>query len=175
MTTATGAWSLAQKYAADTLAACAEWQGWVDAANASQAASRIYQDALPGPRHGNDYTLDELQTYRPFALIGSETEQGFRSERIADGTVNDAGVILIEIEDDIPDAIEDQPGEIALRLRNHVGTLIAELFALHGTAGYLAIEAIDVDGPYRTRSTAEETVGRAQVVVLRCEWGTTGG
>lgn len=171
MTTPTGALSLAQKYAADSLAACAEWQSWVGAANATQAASRIYQDALPPPRFGNDYTRDELESYRPFALITTDLDGGFRSQGIAYGTTDDAGVIIIAIEDDIPEAIADHPAEIALRVRNHIGTLISQLMALSGSAGYLAIESIDVDGPYRTHPNKIETIGDMQVVELRCTWG----
>ncbi len=157
----------------DTLANCAEWQSWTDAANATQAESRIFQEALPKPRNGDTYTLDELRTYRPFALIETEDEEMFRTERVGVGTTSDSGVIKLSIEDDVPEAIEDQPAEIAIRWRNHIGTLIGELMDQHGTAGRLAIESIEVQRIYRTEEEEIKTIGDAIAVEMRITWGVT--
>lgn len=174
MTTETGDWALAHKHMAASLANCDEWQDWTGANNATQAASRVFQESPTAPRYSDTYSLDELQSLRPYAVIETPDDGAFRMAFTARGTTIESGALLIFIQADVPEAIADQPDEIALRIRNRIGTLAQELMANRETAGYLAINSIEVIDISRTPKNEHARIGDAIDVQLRVEWGGAG-
>jgi hypothetical protein len=174
MSTPTGGLAKAQQNLATTLANCAEWQDWTGAVDATQAENRIHHDALPGPRFGREYTRQELQTFRPYALIWTDEEDGHRSEKVAEGGnyARESGTLYIRFAADVPEAIEEQPGEADRRINSRVGTIVQELYARAAStpAGSLAIKNIIDSAPGRARDIDVETMGDALVKELRIEW-----
>ena len=174
MTTASGALSKAQDYMADMLAAGSAFQDWVGADDSTEAAARIYQDALPAPADGNAHSLAELQGYRPYALIWTEPSGGFSRDIDSAGSGNffrDNGRVRVMLEQDVPTAAESDVAEAELLWRNTVGDIIDDLSELAGVAGYLSVTHLSVDGPHRTHPDDVDSIGNSQYVQIAFDWG----
>jgi len=169
-----GGMSLAQEYLRTALADCSTFQAWVGAADQAEALARIYHEALPAPANGNEYTLAELQAYRPFALIWTSEQNGYSKRRLAVGTWAESGRIMIRLEEDVDPQIANDPAEVARRFRNTIGQIIDELCALTDPgAGYLVFHTVTVEaGPIRTEEDEARTLGDAQAVELSVEYGS---
>lgn len=91
---------------ARTLANCSEFIDMVGASDATQALDSIYFEKLPPPADLSKYTLTELESYRPFALIYPYEYSNTR--RGSPGTWSDYGALMVQIERDVPyDLAED--------------------------------------------------------------------
>lgn len=164
-----------------TLAACYAWQNWQgNAWTEAQALARIYHDALPAPAASSEaHTLSELKALRPFALIYTEPDWGFRMRREAAGMGYDqAGTIIVCIEQDIPESIIDDPAEIDLQFRKGLGNLLRSgnvnqpgLAELADIPGEFVARDVRVYGPVRTEEQDVGTLGDAQRVWLEITWG----
>jgi hypothetical protein len=154
LTAAQGAISLAETYLAATLAACAQWQTLTGAADADEAAERIYYDALPPPPNNQDaYTRQQLEELRPYCVIFSDEETGLTFDHDAHGVgfgYRDAGILKGFLESAVDPQIAHDPQEIFRRFKNDVGLLVADMLALAGLAGYLAISTLTLRGPLRS-------------------------
>ena len=160
-TSPAGPISLAESVLRTTLADCTHFRSWVGAANQAQALDRIYLDGLPPPANNADsHTLSELQALRPFAVIYTEEQRGWRTRQNAAGTRHwfiHSGSLTVRFEQDSPSDALDDPGELDRRFRNTIGQIVSTeddanpgLLELAGTPGYLAITGIEASGPFRS-------------------------
>lgn len=173
MTAAAGPISLAEDILKTTLADCDEFRSWVRASTQQQALDKIHMDALPPPESEGEFTVDELQRYRPYAVIFMAEEDGFSTvhDAVSAGfDYADSGSMTVELVEDIPDQIITNPAEIGRRFKNMLGNLITELKAKAGTAGYLAIQSIQVAGIYRASPEVIPAQGNWQGSRLRIGW-----
>src|SRR6185503_8661449 len=150
-----------------------------DVTSAAEALPFIYQDGLPPPADQNEYTLQELQAYRPFAQIWTNTEAGLTKKRISrDGArlgFAAAGEIRIEIFRDVPPQIANDPAEIDRTFGNYVGQIIDELCDLSGAAGYLEFDQITLEHIHRTHPDHLPTQGDSQWCLLALHYDEGSG
>jgi len=175
MTAAAGTLSLAEQHLRASLAASTSWQAECCVSTAALALQRVYRDGLPPPADGETHTLQELQGYRPYALIYTAEREGFRREMEAVSShseFNARGSIMLSIFRESPDAAGDEPTADANQtFRNLIGKIIDEMCDLAGTAGYLAIESIRlVEGPYWPAPELIPVQGLWQAADLRIDW-----
>ncbi len=171
-----GELSLAQDFLRTQLADCAEFRTLVGAANQAQALDDIYQDVLPDPADAVEYTQAELIALRPYALIGMSNEDGLTLEHVSTGSSFDfspSGTFEVWIVRDLPGAEDGTTAD--LTWRNIVATIVTELAALAGQAGYLAFERIELVALHRNHPDLAQTQGDNQLAMLRVEWRTGGG
>ena len=166
-----------------SLAACTAFQQWDGHAwTSTEAAARIYFDALPPPQAA-EYTREELESLRPFAII-SRDERGMRWEAESVGglgrSYRTSGRLVVTLERNFPSVSgETDPHAAADRqFENMVGALIVSndvnspgLLELSGTAGYLLIRAIEEAGPFRVDPRDVPQLGDYQRHFLFVEWG----
>ena len=173
MTSPAGSISLAQEYLRDTLAASATFQAWVGAASAAAAEASIYQDDLPAPATPPEYTLAELQGYRPMAIIQTDEDGGYLVEQDSAGDgfdFDEHGKLWLCLEGNVSEALANQNAEMLLQFRNTVGQILDDMLALAGTVGYLAMRRVRVFGPFRTHPDKAARQGDAVWVWLHIEW-----
>lgn len=159
----------AQELLKATLEACANWNG-----------RAIYFGALPEPA-GNkvSHTLAELEAFRPYAIISTDAENGFRAFVDADGEgFVYGGRLIVEITENVPSGIASDPAAVDARIIQEIGKIIATgdgvnpgLAELRDRAGMLPISAIDIEGPVRTSEADAIELGDAQRVWLTVTWG----
>lgn len=173
MTAPTGSISLAQEHLRQMLAATTAWQAECNAADAADAAKWIYHHGLPEPANGETHTKEELQSYRPYAIIYTAPRAGFRKKKDAGGThsyFNVSGQLVLRINREAPEAGGDGPSSDAnTTFLNLVGKVMDEMENLAGTAGYLAIETMDLDAYGWAPEEVIETQGLWQEADLLIE------
>jgi hypothetical protein len=168
MAAATGQISKAEDHAAITLADCDTWRSWVGAADRTQALSRIHTDALPRDK----YTVDELQTLRPFCILWTEEEEsGFTIVRTATVGWAGSGRIWLYFQADTPEQMEKSPGDIGRWFKNKLGDIVDELIALTYQEFYLAIRSIAFSGPFRSDPKQYDSMGDYMEGLLALDWG----
>jgi hypothetical protein len=171
---AAGILSLAQDALRSTLADSTTYRALTDPVMEQAAAlASIHRDGLPAPADTHEYTLAELEGYRPFATIVDDDDNSF-----AGSTVDwmHRGRMLVTIERDAPDGASPTPSDPATKeWRDIIGQIIADLQTVAGTAGYLDITSIDMEEPpgWAVAEVAE-TRGVFQMVVLGVNWQGAG-
>ena len=150
MTAPAGSISLAQEHLRQTLAHSASWQAECNCAgDAAAAAERIYPNGLPKPENGETHTKQELQSYRPYAIVYTAEKDGFRKTADAGGThfyYNPSGQLMVRINREAPEAAGDEPTADANNtFLNLLGKILDEMCDLAGTAGKLAIQSLSLD------------------------------
>lgn len=171
MTSPAGCLSLAQEYLRATLAASSTWQTECKAGDAGQAAKRIYHEGLPAPSNRQAYTLLELQSLRPYAVIWTAEQAGFARSYESSDSFDEGGQLQIRIERNSPDNLNDEPTSDAnVVFRNLIGEVIDDLCDLQGGAGYLAFRRVALQEWYRSDPVDAETWGVTQGALLLVEW-----
>ena len=186
-TAPSGPISLVEQRLKVLLANSATWQTWTGSANATAALDTIYLNALPKPAAADGYALDELQTYRPFAVIATDEAEGFAKAKFAEGSsfsFDESGRMTLTIEADIAAGDVDDDAEASMKFKNNLGNVLAEIAALAGTEGtievdgnpmYLRVTNISVDaGPYRSDEDQVPTEGDFYMVQIGIEWSSFG-
>ena len=171
-----GELSKAQDNLRTQLADSSEFRTLVGAANQAQALDDIYQDVLPDPADGVEYTQAELIALRPYALIGMSDEDGFSFEHVSTGTSYDftpRSTLELWIVRDLPSGEDGTTAD--LTWRNIVLTIMEEIADLAGQAGYLAFTGIDLIALHRNHPDLEPTQGDNQLAMLRVVWGGGAG
>ena len=174
MTAPAGRVSLAQERLRQSLAAGATWRKLCGATNAKEALEHIYHFGLPEPANGKAYDRQELQSYRPHALVWTVQQDGFTWTREASGpSYGTSGKLVLHVQRESPDAEGDKPtADVNLAWLNLLGPIGDELFALGETSGYLDIGAIMlVDVTYCPPSDQIETEGFSQAADFLISWG----
>jgi hypothetical protein len=175
MTAPSGSISLAQRNIELSLADSAAFRTWCGAADQAAALTHIHLEGLPQPADGKKtYALSELRAYRPYAIVTTETKQGYRIERDSFGDHADykaSGRLNVELRQDCPEPLGDEPSsEANLIFRNFCGALIEDLAALSGKAGYLCFDRLTAEGPYWPHKQLIPTEGLWQVYLLAIDW-----
>ena len=182
VTAAAGPISTIEDLAADTLAATTFFQSLTGTANATAAKARIYFDALPPPGSNADtYTLAELQTLRPYAIINTEPQGGFRWHHDGAGvnwTFGQNGTVTIEIEADIASGDLGDPQEYMRLFKNTIGQIVRTddtgnpgLLELAGQVNYLPIREAMFYGPFRGAEEERKAQGDYLVAMIDLNWG----
>ena len=161
-----------------TLAASSTFQSLVGAGNANAALARIYHDAWPKPASGQpSHSLAEITAIRPAAIVYTDPDDGFVTERDAMGDDlcwHQQGTVHAIIFRNVPDADKDNPSKVDTDFRVVIGGILADLIATSETAGYLACRRLTVDGPHRTAVEDLNAIGDAQAYDIRIDWGVRG-
>lgn len=150
------------------------------AANATEALERIYIEALPRPASGDKYTLEELESYRPFALIAIVDGQIMRSDIETVGgqwTHGRRGAFDLLIERKHPTSGADDVNALAWidlvdRVRGTADVDNPGLIELADNGdGYLSIRTVEVAEIWRGDENERQLAGDFQCAVLRVFWG----
>lgn len=181
-TAAAGPISTIEEIAAATLANTAQFQDLTGAANAAAALESIYFDALPPPDSDADsYTLAEIEALRPFAILNTEPQAGFRWHNAGRGaawTYKTSGLVTIQIEANIDADDLDDPQEYMRLFKNAIGQIISTddasepgLLELAGQAGRLPITEVMFYGPFRGAEEAGDAQGNFLWAAIDLGWG----
>jgi hypothetical protein len=140
--------------------------------------ARVYLDAIPEPANGPTHTLEELETLRPFVLIGINSQNPIRILRDAMGggaSFTAKGSLMLMIEQD---TVGDTEAEIDRNFTElieaflHTGNVSQPgLMDQLDAADSLAIQEIVCDGIYRVQPEEEISKGSAQRAYFRIDWG----
>lgn len=173
--TPSGSISLAQQNLAVSVADCASFRAWVKAGDREAALASIYHEGLPKPPEGQQaYTREDLVALRPFALVWTETKNGFGLTLSSFGSHAEyaaAGRLHLQLCQNCPDRLGDDPtSETNLAFRNFAGALLDELATLSGTAGYLCFQQAKSEGPFWTHPQLIASEGLYQVWDFTFDW-----
>jgi hypothetical protein len=173
--TATGCISRAEEALRVLVADAAAFRTLVGAADRASALIRVYRDALPPPAAGREYTLAEMQAYRPFAIVFTAPENGYTANWVSGGTGNgygDSGELGLFICRDTPLAYVDDFGEAMRGWKNILGDLIDDMKDLAGTSDYLLVRQFRLAfGPQFNPEDEHKTIGDIQYAQLSMQWG----
>ena len=186
-TPALGCISKAEEKLRNMLAACTAFQTWVGAGVDPLTRIHIVELTVPtldDEEPDQNYSLAELQSRRPFALISTPSEQPFSIDIVASpNTPNQSGVLRIRLEENVPTELERNYPEAYRRFLNTVGQIIHSEDATHpglvellGVCGsnYLNFYKLDVLDHMRTSSDDIPTMGDAHKCEIEIRWGATG-
>lgn len=142
--------------------------------------TRIYLDALPPRTGGGEYSRNELESLRPFAIVWPDDVDGLRLRRrtAGIGCPSTAGRIIAQIEIPTPSNLAADPTALGRHVQRlmgrvaHTGSLAAPgLWDLSHASGSLPIDEIDVTGYHRTDPRQMNDVGDCLVFELAVRWG----
>lgn len=169
-----------QQLLEDTLVACDEFLTWTGAANATAARARVYHEALPRPASGVEYTLAELQAYRPFAIIYTADLGGWQARRVATESFGVTGRVLLYLEQDTPSGLANDLDALDEAFKESIGHILAAsdakpaisgLLDLAHQPGYLAIDQVILNGPGRSHPEDHQAIGDIVFASLEITYG----
>lgn len=162
---------------------CYWWRRLVDPANPwdeATAEAHIYFDALPKPNQGPDHSLSELLAMRPFAILWGDLAGALRITNDSTGytCALPSGTLIMQIELPVPQALADQPTNLAIDLSRKFGLLMQTrnseqpgLMELAGQSGYLPLREVSLTGYVRTEAKDAKHLGDAVMAELQLSWG----
>ena len=178
MDAATGCISTPRELLANTLANCTAFRGWSGPTwSVAEAATHVYQQSLP--EEGDDWL--NMAAARPFAVI-ARLNHANRLQRVAcpRGFIA-TGALIVELHWSPPSLDRDDPGKNVRAFENFLGALIMTgdvnspgICELSGTYGYLNVNEITVDGPYRVSPEDLSVTGDCYLAYLIIEFGVSG-
>lgn len=149
MTTPSGSMNLSVKYFRDMLAASPAFQTWTGTPDSTGALERIYYEGLPAPANSIRYTRGELEDYRPYALVYIADEGGFTRDILATTSFDEAGIVVLTLEQTAPTNLGDDPSSDAnIQWSNSIGEIVDGLATLRAamtnavTDQYLAFDRL---------------------------------
>lgn len=173
-----------QQLLEDSLVACDEFLTWTGEASATAARTHVYHEALPRPANGVDYTLAELQGYRPFVLLTTAELGGWQARRTATESFGLTGRLLAYFEQTTPtglatdlegldEAFKESLGHILSR--SDAKPAISGLLDLAHVPGYLAIDQVLLTGPGRSHPDEHPAIGDFVFAQLEITYGLGAG
>lgn len=155
------------------LADCTTFRTLTGATTQAEAKARIWQDHTPAPDNGEEYTLAELETMRPFALIWlDEGGTGYERTVIDAGFgVMENGVIMLRLEEDVPSNLDGSPGEAMRRWRDTWGNILSDLEGLAGDNPYISIRKSSMLLNQRNHQDQNPAIGDTHIAEIRIEFG----
>jgi hypothetical protein len=173
-TAAAGTLSLALDAFRTTLANCLAFQAWAGVVGAVNAAARIYLVGLPAPADGQQYTLAELASYRPFALASIAPQRGAIAAADATSAGFDfawGGRIDVQFEQAIAESDLADLAEAERKFLNSLGAILDGLVELAGSGTYLRITGLALaEGPLRERSAERPAQGDSYWALVEVTW-----
>lgn len=158
------------------VAASGAFQSWTETSDADAAKERIF--LVGPPPEAAEYTLQELQALRPFAVVDLWTPrqgyggQPYRTEREGHNAFQEAGKLTLDLIDDV---IDEEAGDFAsskIRFLNRVGGVISDLVATQGQDVYLSVHAIELyQGPILSDEEKVDEQGRFWRAQFLVHWG----
>lgn len=175
MTAPAGSISLAKQHLKLALADCSAFRTWCGAADQAAALGHIYLEGLPKPpANQKAFTAEQLAAYRPYAIVYTDAKNGFNLAFDAFGAHAEyaaGGKLLFTLEQNCPDRQGDDPtADANLDFSNFCGSLIDELAALSGQAGYLCFDRLSFRGPFWTHPLLLPTEGLYQWCEITLDW-----
>jgi hypothetical protein len=165
---------------ATLVAASTSFQSFVGAANAAAAAARVHKLDLPRPE-GEVYTIDELSTYRPLAIVDMERGGGgWEAIEVAKGggigRFRTGGRLMLCLERSVPPGLVDDNRAADADFMAKVEAIASDMLALaetdDGTNVYLCLRKMRIHaGPRRADPKEVATLGDYQLVWLEIDWG----
>lgn len=133
----------------------------------------------------DDVDLDEvtqgivMQSHRPFLVLQEAADESLRSQLIGSGGTNVVGGAFdIFVCADISSDYVNDPRNAAVEMKNSLGQLIDGIRALHGTADYMLLNAINVQvaPSFVMRPEMSDNQARYEEweAVIRVTWGLEG-
>lgn len=161
------------------LSNCDEFQSWTGTANATAALERIYVAGLPLTEY-DEFTPDEMDNKRPFAIIEIDPDAGNYFRHHGTDTnrhFNRSGRMFVTFEQAVTVALAEDPAELDRQFQNTIGHIIEGsgndngLLDITATDAYFAINTLTVYGPIR--ASREEAVAQGDWIsaILHVTWG----
>lgn len=164
---ATSSMGKALENAKTLLANCGTFQDLLEVSTANDALPKIYLHAAPEPTDNEAYTRAEIVTLRPYAVVYTAENNGYRRVRVATTTYADAGTIMVEI---FSDAATGTPSAEMVTWEDLVGDIVDEMKTLAETDGYLLAEDIRVEEVARGSERTESGSGDYLVALIAINW-----
>lgn len=125
MTAPAGSMNLCVKHFRDMLASTSEFQAWTGDTDADEALERIHYEGLPMPRDRKRHSRRELEFYRPFAFVYIADQAGFTRAVTSTDTFDEAGSIILHLEQTAPESLGDDPSSDAnVQWANTIGAIV---------------------------------------------------
>jgi hypothetical protein len=170
---AEGPITLCEEHLRAHLAACPGFRKWLDVQTVNQALDKIYIDAIPAPQNDSGkYEREDIIALRPYALIETRTEQGFTQARVGTEAFIEMGRLMIAFEQNYLEEMHNQPAQIEREFKNALGVIWREMLERAYMPGFMAIDTITLDGPYRTTKELAESEGYFQLAAFEIRHGT---
>ncbi|HUT10175.1 MAG TPA: hypothetical protein VM238_09965 [Phycisphaerae bacterium] len=169
--------SAAQEALRLTLAASTTFRDWTGTSGPGTAIDYVHHEQLPQPASGESYTEAELLSYRPYAIVTTQSAHGFAKRfRAMSGQRADfvsSGVLWLMLIQAVPSGYSD--GQADLAFRNTIGGIIEDLCQLAWTTDteqYLAITEIRLARDlWRSHEKHQPHQGIEHNAVLEITWG----
>jgi hypothetical protein len=179
--TAAGGISIAEHLLAQTVAACTQWINDTDSADATEALTHIYFDALPPSQDGNAFTREELIELRPYCIVATNPENGYSWGRIAAEGWDDSGSLVLIFEYNTPEALARDNQALMRWFKNKLGNIMRPddtvftdyvgISQLAHRGDYHASTKIRVGVLGRADELLDETEGDYLLATLIVDWG----
>lgn len=161
------------------LANCTAFRTLTGATNEADALARIYLGALPlSPLEDEVAGLDELNSFRPFAIVGP-TISAIRRQHISTGagwSHGRQGDSMVLIERQHPSTGRDDVNDLAWI--DLVDSIVQSndannpgLIELHEQQEYLSLRAVEVMDIYRGMEEEKTDLGDYQRAEIKVYWG----
>lgn len=153
------------------LADSTTFRAWVGATTQAQAKSRIHMHELRPPEDRAEYTPDELNAMRPFAILAPGDDDPFDTfaDAASTGEVYDwdeRGSFDVVLEEAIPKELWKFPDVMKGRLFDTIDGLITDLRTMIGKAGYLNATRIRVRSVRATDELQDDPEPASDNVVM---------
>lgn len=158
MTTPTGIWAEPEVLLATMLSVCPAFQDFVDVGGSSggdeedAALARIHYEGLPEPEDDEtgQYTREELEEYRPCAIVTTVARGGWQAKPVAEQTWETSGRVAVGLYRSLSTTRHGLPtAEDIADMRSDVSEILEELLSLPWEEPYLAPKQVRVtDGPF---------------------------
>ncbi len=159
----------------NTLAGLSKMQAWLGVSDSTSAKNKIFIGDLPPPPSGCEvYEPEDLVGLRPFAVLYTEPQAGFRAMRDAIGLsfhFAEGGRLVIMFEQEVDASLRHNLAEVRRRFMNSLGEIAYELLGVAGLADKLAITKLTVFGPYRGDDDDIQGQGDPIIGYFDIEWG----
>ena len=158
--TPTGEISLMQEFVKDQFAESAALQTLFGVANSAAAKAKIHFKKLPPPAaNADEYAVNELANFAPYALYWMDYANGFLLAKDASLGFERTGRVMVEIVVKSDPEDEDTANDNR-KFENALGAIIDDVLALVLTAGFFAFNRIEVvEGPYHNTINDQPTQG----------------
>lgn len=182
--TAAGGMSIAEQLLALSLAACTQVQADTNSADADEALTHVYFDAVTPPQDRNSYSAEELTDLRPFYIVATHpAESGYSWNRIGAESWDDSGNLILIIQYPVPGEMADDNQALMRWFKNRLGNILRPdpdvftnyvgLSDLAHQPGYLAATGFKLGILGRADQKVLATEGDFVMATLNVSWGTT--